>query len=211
MGRRSKRHRWGFQARAVVEQRERARLTEAERHATNTAYKPTGTFHQMAVATATRIRAGRQARVNAAKGWPAAPYTDPDQHTKPGQPKYEKARALAKRAARIKGLVKWQSGEPTVHYSRAGYRWVNGRYEKVNPRASGLTFRFSTNRAQARADDSAWRKEHGSRHQAKVEARQKFARLRVETNARVKQVKADEKVKRANQKRVAEQMRQLGL
>lgn len=68
------------------------------------------------------------------------------------RPVGKSAQPMQRMLKQTKGARKWMNGTPTIHYSRDGYIWVGGRYVKgVNPHATGITFRFSTNRQQHRA------------------------------------------------------------
>lgn len=122
--------------------------------------------------------------------------------------RYRKSRQRKDRAKRLAGCVKWQGGEPTLHYVRDGYQWVNGEYVKVDPRGTGVTQTFSTNRAQERADRHAadhpgkgrpkreGLRPRSARSVAKALAREQFERVKPINAARLKALKADRQAAR---------------
>jgi hypothetical protein len=60
-----------------------------------------------------------------------------------------------------RGARKWIDGLPTTHYVREGYIWFNGRYIP-GTKATGITHKYSTNRASRRAEFAA--AEHPPKH-----------------------------------------------
>lgn len=122
--------------------------------------------------------------------------------------RYRKERQTKERAKGLAGCIKWQGGQPTLHYARDGYAWVNGRYVKVDPRGTGITQTFSNSRAQEREarhhqdhPGSGLPKREGQRKRSersrsKQRAREQFERASAIANARLKALKADRKAAR---------------
>lgn len=68
------------------------------------------------------------------------------------RPVGKSAQPMQRMLKQTKGARKWMNGLPTIHYSRDGYIWVGGHYIKgLNTKATGVTFKHDTNRAELRA------------------------------------------------------------
>jgi hypothetical protein len=159
------------------------------------------------------LRAERRQRINRARGVYAKPYDEAD----------AKAMACATttqdpdrvRARKLKGLVKWINGRPTLHYVKSGFTWVSGDYVKLVPRATGITQTFGTSRAQERADRHAadhpgkgrpkrdGLRPRSARAKSKALAREQFERVKPINAARLGALKADRQAARLARERQA--------
>jgi len=74
-----------------------------------------------------------------------------------------------------KRTVKWRQ---PLRYAKAGYRYVNGDYVKLTPKATGITHIFSTNRHQRRAGAKADALKYHTRRKAKALGRERYERAR---------------------------------
>jgi hypothetical protein len=102
----------------------------------------------------------------------------------------------ARRERRLAGVSKWANGVASVHYARDGYQWVNGKYIKVDPRGTGTTQTFSTNRHDERAEHAAYARKSKARHKAKMRARTQYEAVKPLALARLKALKADKQAAR---------------
>lgn len=176
MGHQSKRWRTATLLRLIAEHKEDIDIAHAHILANDTSYKPNSTTHKTAKALAEQRRTARAKRINTARGAYAKPY---DKNWQPAK------------SARTR---KWV---PPLRYAKAGYRYVNGDYVKLTPRATGITQIFSTNRQQARADAKALAVGQRTRRKAKQAGRERYERAKPINAEKLKVLKADKHVERA--------------
>lgn len=98
----------------------------------------------------------------------------------------------------LAGVTKWIGGTPTLHYCRSGYEWVNGQYVKTDPKGTGITQSFGTNRASERAERQASRKRTHARAAAKRAGLERYWRTKDIAAARQRELRADKQRMRSN-------------
>lgn len=166
MGHRSKRHRAATALRLEAERREERAIKDYPVRLRTWA----SDMEKVYVLADARAK-----RVNAARGTYAKPY---DSSWQP---------------AKSKRKPKWKS---PLRYARAGYRYVNGDYVKLTPRATGITQIFSTNRQKARADAKALAVKQRARYKAKQAGRERYERVKPINAEKLKALKANKQVER---------------